>query len=66
MLRFWVCLALIVLLFPSTETRSLNLSLVERILRERNEALIKNSRELLDIELGKDEDTKVTTGYKPS
>ncbi|PON99108.1 hypothetical protein TorRG33x02_049680 [Trema orientale] len=66
MSRFWVRFALILLLFPSSETRPLNPSLLKRILIGRNEALIESARVLLDAELGKDEDAMATTGYNPS
>ncbi|PON77884.1 hypothetical protein PanWU01x14_022380 [Parasponia andersonii] len=64
--RFWVSFALILLLFPSSETRPINPSLLERILIGRNETLIESSRVLLDAESGKGEDAKATTGYNPN
>lgn len=59
-----MCLALILLLFQSPETRCLNPRL-EKSLTRSNEALIKYYRELRNMELGKDEHAK-TAQYKPN
>ena len=61
--RFGLCVALLLLLFSSVQTRPLN-PYLERTLIESNEDLIKGLKELHNIGLGDDGDSNTIQHYK--